>query len=118
MSISMFGHIDSQFDSQLNVRFVPVVVSEKDGFFQEKESSPISYTATVQPLKDKELSYLGIGLERIQDYRKIYINSGDLTKLATLTGYIEMMGERWKPISVDVRINRDYCRLIVVREDE
>ena len=51
MSISMFGHIDSQFDSQLNVRFVPVVVSEKDGFFQEKVSLPISYTATVQPLE-------------------------------------------------------------------
>ena len=118
MSLSMSGHIDNDFDSQMALQFVPVTHTEENGVFRDVEGQPVDYTANVQPMSMKEISYLGIGLERINDYRKAYINSGDLTPLQSFSGYFLLGGVRYKPVEMDIRINRDYCKLILARRDK
>lgn len=118
MSLSMSGHIDGDFDSQMALQFVPITHTEENGIFREVEGQPVDYTANVQPMSMKEISYLGIGLERINDYRKAYINSGDLTPLQSFSGYFLLGGVRYKPVEMDIRISRDYCKLILAKRDK
>ncbi len=118
MSLSMSGHIDNDFDSQMALQFVPVTHTEENGVFHEVEGQPVDYTANIQPMSMKEISYLGIGLERINDIRKAYINSGDLTVLQSFSGYFLLGGVRYKPVMMDIRISRDYCKLILTKRDK
>ncbi len=118
MSLSMDGHIDNDFDSSMTVQFVPVTVSEEDGVFTKVAGTATTYLANVQPMSMKEISYLGIGLERINDYRKVHINSGDLAALDDASGYFLINGARYKPVQWDIRLARDYCKVIVAKEDK
>nr|DAI76064.1 MAG TPA: Minor capsid protein [Caudoviricetes sp.] len=118
MSLSMYGHIDNVFHSGIDVEYCTV------GEHWNAEGLPATgdaikrtpFYATVQPLSPRETQALGIADERIGDYRKIYINSGDI-KAVTLNGWWEMLGERWKPVSTDLRPARDYLKVIVARYD-
>ena len=119
MTLSMSNHISGDL-----VTGTVVFVKQKrifvDGIAQVDESSQTAYVANIQPLNPKELSNLGQGLERIQDYRKIYINSGYLEQLDSLdndSGYIRMNGRKWKIIYNDIRPSRNYCKLIVSRKE-
>lgn len=115
MSLSMLGHIDNVFKS------VPATHVGKsggyvDGVWQEVTSSPVSFQVNIQPLNDKELSFLQQGGERIVDPRKIYVNSGDLNSIQ-LAGEWVFLGQRWKIIRTDNRPWRNYCRVVVDRYD-
>ena len=118
MSLSMAGHIDNDFDSSLTVQFVPVTVKEEDGIFTKVVGTAATYIANVQPMSAKEINFLGIGLERINDYRKLHINSGDLAALDDADGHFIINGASYKPIQWDIRLSRDYCKVIVAKEDK
>ena len=119
MTLSMLGHVSGDLSSG-QISFVTSVRTFVDGIETLAKSNTLTYQANIQPMSAKEVQHLGVGLERIRDYRKIYINSGDLNKLDTLdygTGHIEMLGHRWKVIFSDIRPNRNYCKLVVAREE-
>lgn len=115
MSLSMSGHIDNVFKS------VPAVHVGKsgsylDGVWVPVIFPPVSYKVNIQPLTDKEISFLPQGGERIIDPRKIYVNSGDLDSVQ-LDGEWQFLGQRWKIIRTDNRPWRKYCKVVVDRLD-
>lgn len=119
MTLSMLNHVSGELSTG-TVVFVKQKRTFVDGIAQISEASQTAFVANIQPLNPKELQSLGQGLERIQDYRKIYINSGHLEILDTLdgdAGYIRLNGRKWKIISNDIRPTRHYCKLIVCRKD-
>lgn len=116
--LDMGGHIDDVFASP------PVTVKaftegHRDEFGIWVPGTPIeeTYTATIQPLRDRELENLLRAGKRINDSRKVYINSGDLDKLK-LANDIEMLGQRWEIIDSDIRPWRTYAKIVVSRYDE
>lgn len=118
-SLVMNGHVDGDFALPGGV--VRVVVKSEinpdTGRTVETEVSRTTITACVQPASMKEIQTLVIGNERYVDYKKIYINEGDFS-LFDLRGYFEFLGGRWKPLSLDRRDSRKYCKYIVARLDE
>lgn len=111
------GLIKGDFDSGLDVVRVITQGSYVDGIWQEQEIKSAPFRANVQPLSDRELNFLSNGGERIVDARKIYINDESFADL-DLSGYFEFDGQRWKPIKIDKRKKRMYCKVIVSRVDE
>lgn len=118
MSLDMRGHIDDVFASP------PVTVKAfTEGYRDEYgiwvPGTPIeeTYTANIQPLRDRELENLLRAGKRVLDARKVYINSGDLEKLK-LSNDIEMLGQRWEIIDSDIRPWRSYAKIVVSRYDE
>lgn len=116
--LDMGGHIDDVFASP------PVEVTAfTQGDYDDEgiwvPGTPISeaYTATVQPLNDREADNLMRAGVRVLDPRKVYINSGDLEKLK-LTFDMEFLGQRWKIVKSDIRPWRTYAKVIVSRYDE
>lgn len=94
-------------DSGLWVAGVPVVTT---------------HNVTMQPLSESEISNLGEGGERDQDYRKIYINSGDLFKIEDKDEWtfdtLDLSGVKFRTFKLDSRPLRNYCKCIVARIDE
>lgn len=118
MSLSMSNHIDGVFrtDSVLVKAYLQGSY-DSDGIWTPGTEVSESYTATVQPLSERELDNLMRAGERILDPRKVYINSGDFSKLL-LSSDIEFLGQRWKIIRSDIRPSRAYAKIIVSRYDQ
>lgn len=115
--LDMGGHIDGVFASP------PVTVKANEGGGYDDEGiwvpgTPIeeAYTATIQPLSDREVDNLMRAGVRLLDPRKVYINSGDLEKLR-LVSDMEFLGQRWLIIRSDIRPWRTYAKIIVSRYD-
>ena len=119
MTLSMFNHVSGDLHSG-TIEFVKKKRTFVDGIEQGSIVSRTRYSANIQPLNAKEITSLGQGLERVVDYRKVYINTGDISKLDCLddgTSVICYGGREWKVISTDIRISRNYAKLIIVRKD-
>lgn len=116
--LSMAGMISGGFNSGMNVYFVPETVSYIDGIAQKTESRKLKINCAVQPLNAREIQALGIGLDRIRDYRKIHVNDRTAANFYGLTGHFEFDGAKWRPIDIDYRPLRVYCRVTVARMDE
>lgn len=116
--LDMGGHIDDVFASP-SVTINAFEEGHRDDYGIWVPGTPITetYTATTQPLRDRELENLLRAGKRILDSRKAYINSGDLEKLK-LSHDIEMLGQRWEIIDSDIRPWRTYAKLIVSRYDD
>lgn len=112
------NHIDDVFASP-PVTVKAFAAGHRDEFGIWVPGAPIgeTYTATIQPLRDRELDNLLRAGKRILDSRKIYINSGDLEKLK-LSNDIEMLGQQWEIIDSDIRPWRTYAKIVVSRYDE
>lgn len=117
-SLNMSGHVDGDFMLPSGVvRIVTKTEFNDDtGRMVETEVKRVSFSACVQPASMREIQVLQLGNERYVDFKKIYINSGDFSIL-DLKGYFEMLGGRWKPLSIDRRDSRMYCKIIVARLD-
>lgn len=116
MSLNMKGHIDNIFKS-VPATHVGKSGAYVDGIWTPVTSAPVAFQVNIQPLNDKELSFLQQGGQRIVDPRKIYVNSGDLNSVQ-LDGEWVFLGQRWKIIRTDNRPWRNYCRVIVDRFDQ
>ena len=111
----MGGQIDGVFRS-IPAQHVGKGGEYVNGLWVPTASQPVNFTANIQPLNDKEISFLPQGGERIIDSRKIYINSGNLEAIQ-LDGEWVFSGQRWKIAQTDNRPWRNYCKVIVYRID-
>lgn len=116
--LDMGGHIDDVFASPpVEVKAFTEGDYDDEGIWVPGAPINEAYTATVQPLNDREADNLMRAGVRVLDPRKVYINSGDLEKLK-LTFDMEFLGQRWKIIKSDIRPWRTYAKVIVSRYDE
>jgi hypothetical protein len=118
----MSGHVGGVLRTCGAVRYSQSGARGADGkWVAGAEVSTIHKDVNLQPVSEKELANLGIGAERIEDYRKAYINDG-LT--ADLTPQDEwefdapgLVGVRFTMDSTDNRPWNNYCKIVVHRND-
>lgn len=117
-SLDMGGFIDSDFVSIPANQISQTGGSyDGDGIWVPGAETTTAYTATIQPLSDREIDSLQVGGERVKDYRKIYVNNGDFHALSP-KAFWEFDAnnngtERYKVISGDIRQWRNYAKIIV-----
>ena len=118
MSLNMTGHIDGMFKSVEATRtYQSAAGAYVNGIWQPGATTTDTYHVNVQQVSDRELNFLSQGLERVLDYRRIYVNSGNLNSI-TLDGTWEFIGQKWKTVKLDNRPWRKYCKIIVSRIDD
>ncbi|MNN49163.1 hypothetical protein D3C81_1636730 [compost metagenome] len=85
------------------------------------------FDANVQPVSDREIEFLPIGAERINDVRVIHRNDGKgieistPDKLADLLVFAETPDKEatvWKAIATDYRPWHNFCRSVVAKLDQ
>lgn len=87
------------------------------GKWVETKGALEDYTVNIQPASDREIDFLFGGAERTLDVRRVYINEGDMEPIKN-NGIWHFLGQRWKTVKCDNRWWNNYCKLIVVREDD
>lgn len=116
--LDMGGHIDGVFRSQrVAVKAYTQGHRDAEGIWVPGTTVTAGYDANIQPLNDREIDNLMRAGVRVLDPRKLYINSGDLTKLE-LSHDVEFLGQRWRIVRSDIRPWRSYAKIIVSRYDE
>jgi hypothetical protein len=122
MTLDMSGFIDADFISMPANQITQTGGDyDGDGIWQSGTESSLPYAVNIQPLNDRELNNLNIGGERVQDYRKIYVNDGDFHALSS-DAFWEFDAnnsgiQRYKAIKSDVRESRAYAKITVVLID-
>ena len=114
--LNMQGGIDSVFESVPATRTTNNSGSYVDGIWVPAVPVTTAFAVNIQPVSQQELDFLTQGGERVLDLRRIYVNDGDLSGIDE-TGIWEFIGAKWKAVSLDNRPWRDYCKVIVSRED-
>jgi len=122
MSLDMFGFVDEVFRSVPAIRYSQSGARDNMGkWVKGAECKDDKRAVNLQPLSDKELVNLGAGGERIQDFRKIYINDGDLYSITPQDEWEfdtpDLEGVRFSTYMLDNRPWRNYCKCVVVRND-
>lgn len=123
MSLDMLSHIDDTFVSTDSIagatRYAKSGGSYVDGIWVEGVETPSTHTVNLQPLSDREIQNLSIDSERITDYRKVYVNDGDLYSIREADEWeFDNVDGRFKAHALDNRPTRNYCRIIAVRIDD
>ena len=122
-SIDMSGHIDDVFQSGVGTRRSIMTGSYIDGIWVEGPEAITTHKLNIQPLNNEDINFLTLGGQRVQDTRKIYVNDGidstisedDIWTLVDINGVV-INGE-FKPVSLDNRHWRNYCKFYAVRLD-
>ena len=122
MSLDMGGFIDADFQSiPANQIAITGSAYDANGVWVEGTEATLPYTVNIQHLNPRELQALSLGGERINDYRKIYVNDGDFHALSPLAFWefnANNVGtQRYKVISSDIRKWRRYAKIMVVLID-
>lgn len=126
MGLNMRGHVSGPFITHKGValnRYSSEIVDFEPVL-------TITYTdafdANVQPVSDKEIEFLNIGAERINDVRVIHRNDGKGIevstpgKLADILVFAETPDKPatwWKSIATDYRPWHNFCRAVVAKLD-
>lgn len=114
--INMAGHIDGVFASIPATRQA-VGGGWVEGKWVEALEDPQEFTVNIQQASDREIDFVMAAGERTVDVRRIYINEGEMEGI-TNNGMWTFLGQRWKTVKCDNRFWHNYCKLIVVREDD
>lgn len=118
MSLDMFGHIDDTFQSSVATRTANAG-DWVNGHWVAATGDESMHSVTVQPLSNKEIQTLNIGLERINDVRKIYINDGFGSELKPSDKWtFDNIPGEFKVIALDYRPWRNYGKIIVSLSDD
>lgn len=122
-SIDMGGHIDDVFQSGVGSRTSKTGGGYVEGIWQEGLTNVTPHKVNIQPLNQKDINFLQMGGERIQDTRKIYVNDGvgpSISEADEWT-FVDVNGNsingKFKVFSLDNRPWRNYCRFYAVRLD-
>jgi hypothetical protein len=119
MSLDMLGTIDDTFKSADALRTSKTGGYGADGRYVGASGTPSPHTVNIQPLTPKELQSLGIGAERINDVRKIYVNDGDLYSILPSDEWsFDGIDGVFRTVDLDNRPWRNYCKAIVSRKDD
>ena len=85
-----------------------------------------TFDANVQPASDKEIEFLQIGAERINDIRVIHRNDGKGIEVSTpgnladILVFAETPGQPatwWKAMATDYRPWHNFCRAVIAKLD-
>lgn len=122
MSLDMEGFVDDVFESMPATRFSQSGDRDSKGrWAADPEGTGTPHTINLQPLSDKELANLGAGAERVQDFRKFYVNDGDLYSITPQDEWEfdtpDLAGKRFTLDALDNRPWRNYCKGIIHLND-
>lgn len=119
MPLDMIGHIDDCFQSVPATRTANTGDYEADGIWQAGAGAQSSHKVTVQPVSEKEIESIETGGERIIDWRRIYVNDGDLYAITPAdTWELSGIDGVFRCMKLDNRPWRNYCKIIVGRNDQ
>ncbi len=121
-ALNMVGFVDEDFTSTTATMYKQAGARDSKGrWVSNAEAVGVPYSVNLQPLSDKELFNLGAGGERIQDFRKFYVNEGDLYSLTPQDEWEfsdpDLSGIRFTVYLLDNRPWNNYCRCVVHRND-
>ncbi len=120
-ALDMDGFIDDDFVSVQATRYKQSGSRDAKGKWVAGSEVASQHKINLQPLSDKELTNLGAGGERIQDFRKFYVNKGDLYSLTPQDEWKfntpDLDGVRFTVYMLDNRPWRNYCKCVVARND-
>jgi len=122
----MRGHISGPFVTHSGVqrmRFGSEIID-----FEPKLTQTLldTFDANVQPASDKEIEFLQIGAERINDIRVIHRNDGKGIEVSTpgnladILVFAETPGQPvtwWKAMATDYRPWHNFCRAVIAKLD-
>ena len=126
MGLSMRGHVSGPFITHKGVilnRYTSEIIDFEPVLTL---SYTDSFNANVQPVSDKEIEFLQIGAERINDVRVIHRNDGKGIEvsvpgqLADILVFAETPDKEptwWKSIATDFRPWHNFCRAVVAKLD-
>ena len=120
MSLDMIGFIDDCFESVDSATRTPQIVG-RDAYNRPTftAGTPTSHRVNLQPVDMKEIVHLDIGGRRIEDYRVVHVNDGITPDIAPNDEWVfSGVDGVFSCLETDNRPKRNYCRLIVVRNDE
>lgn len=124
MSLNMMSHVSGDFVTHKVrlERYAARYIDHKSALALEYDDS---FNANIQPASDREIEFLGIGAERVNDVRIVHRNDGKgilvsaPDNLADLLIFSDGVTEEtyWKSVNTDFRPWRNFCRATVVRLD-
>lgn len=117
MSLNMNGHIDGVFQSIPVTMRYSTTGSYVNGIWQDGVPAEQEFTATVQPVTERELDNMLRAGQRVMDARKLYINDGPIDLIRLGEDFV-FDGQTWKIIKTDIREWRNYSKTTVGRYDE
>ena len=126
MGLNMRGHVSGPFVTHSGVqrmRFSSEVVD-----FEPKLTQALldTFDANVQPASDKEIEFLQIGAERINDIRVIHRNDGKGIEVSTPGNLADILvfaetpdkpPTWWKAMATDYRPWHNFCRAVIAKLD-
>ena len=121
-ALDMDGFIDDDFKSVVANKYGQSGARDAKGRWVGNAEDPVKpYDVNLQPLTEKELINIGAGGERIQDFRKFYVNKGDLYSLTPQDEWEfitpDLDGIRFTVYMLDNRPWRNYCKCVVAKND-
>jgi hypothetical protein len=127
MGLNMRGHVSGPFITHPGV----VLNRYTSEIIDFEPAITLSYTdtfnANVQPVSDKEIEFLQIGAERINDVRVIHRNDGkgisvstdgNLADILVFAETTDKPVTWWKSIATDFRPWHNFCRAVVAKLDQ
>ena len=126
MGLNMRGHVSGPFITHKGVvlnRYTSEIIDFEPVLTLTYTDS---FNANVQPVSDKEIEFLQIGAERINDVRVIHRNDGKGIEvsvpgqLADILVFAETPDKEptwWKSIATDFRPWHNFCRTVVAKLD-
>lgn len=116
MSLNMRGHLVGDFVSHPAIRLLKIVTTKVDFELVRSLQSSETFLGNVQQATGRDIEFLQIGAERINDVRVVHRNDGKgiaVSEAGTLADILQFDGHYWKCVSVDYRPWRNYCRALV-----
>jgi hypothetical protein len=121
MTINMAGHVSSVLKTCKGTRFAQSGSRGSDGRWSGDPEAPTTHDVNLQPLTEKDVANLGVGAERIQDFRKAYINDGTTGELTPQDEWEfdceGLVGKRFTVDALDNRPWNNYCKIVMHLND-
>ena len=116
--LSMYGQIDDVFTSGTVTRTRTTEGSYVDGIYQPGVTTVTQHQANIQPVSYRDRQTLEIGGQRLIDSRALYISDGSVSEVLPSDSFTIPGGTgNYEAVSDDVRLLRNYCKVIVSRID-
>lgn len=126
MGLNMRGHVSGPFISHPGVQRMRYSSQIVDHVPKLTLTLLDSFDANVQPASDKEIEFLQIGAERINDIRVIHRNDGKGIEVSTEGNLADILvfaetpdkpATWWKAIATDYRPWHNFCRAVIAKLD-
>lgn len=105
-------HVDYLFTSGMATR-TAISGGYVNGIWATRSAFDTNHLVTIQPLNNKQIEFLNIGGERVEDYRQVWVNDGSLAEISPsdIWNLPNLPGD-YKTTQLDNRPDRFYCKFI------